>query len=229
MGCELLEQVAAILTAAGLRAGEEYPGREQPLLDAPLAAVGLRALEPEQGSAVFSVRVLSPRILGGWCCQLAAARAAEALWAAGLSCRTEALEYLSGSDCFCVTVTAQMSVTAGPEGWEPLRRQILCGGAEQEGVVSFRASRDLDRRILGTHWKSAPVGVTPGHGGWKLELVQRLTREPEEQTEPFVLTVREGDREHRYTGCCWNETVWEYTGGGRTLTRRGFALAREEG
>ncbi len=223
MGYELLEQIGDILAAAGFRTGEEYPGLERPEMDGPRAAVGLRALDPEQGTAAFHVRILSPRILGGWCCQTNAARAVEALWTAGLSCRTGELEYLEGSDCFCVTVTATMSLGTGTQRWE-----IRCGDGVQEGVVSFRAVRDLDRRIVGAHWESTPVGVTPGHGGWTIELVQRLTRAPEEAAEPFVLTVREGDREHRYTGCFWNETTWDYGPGGRTLKRRGFALGREE-
>lgn len=228
MGYELLERITAVLTAAGLPAGEEYPGSEQQL-DGPAAAVGLRELDPERGTAAFSVRVLSPRILGGWCCQLHAARAVEALWAEGLSCRTAEMEYLSGSDCFCVTVTASMTVAPGEEGWVPGGRwEILCGDRLQEQVVSFTAVRDLERRLLGTHWQSTPVGVTPGHGGWTIELVQLVTSWPEETAEPFTLTVRSGDGEQRYTGCCWNETRWAYTQGGLTLTRRGFALEREE-
>ena len=95
-------------------------------------------------------------------------------------------------------------------------------------MTSFEAAQDLQRRLVGTHWKSEPVGITSGTGGWKLELVQSLTAEPDSVTEPFTLTVREGDREHCYTGCCWNETVWEYVQSGSRLTRRGFALGREE-
>ena len=223
MSRELLEQVAATLPAAGFRTGEEYPGREQPFLASPMAAVGLGELDPGQGRAVFQVRVLSPRVLGGWRCQTEAARAAESLWQAGYSSRTGALEYLG--DCFCVTVTAVLALVPGSR--EPLKRQFLCGDVLQEGVISFRAARDLGRRLVGAHWENMPVGVTPGQGGWRLELVQRLDRAPEEPEEPFVLTVREGDRAHRYTGCCWNETVWEYDGA-QKLTRRGFALDREE-
>lgn len=229
MGYELLESVMGILAAAGIRAGEESPSLERPEIQSPVAAVGLRELDAEEGTARFSVRVLSPRILGGWCCQIWAARAVRALTADGLTCRTGEMGYQSGSDCFCVTVEASMAVVPAGDGWEPGQRwRIFCGDGEQEGVSSFTAAQNQQRRVVGTHWGSEPVGITPGGGGWKLELVQHLAGEPAAVPEPFVLTVREGDRVHRYTGCCWNETIWEYAQGGARLTRRGFALVREE-
>ena len=229
MDYELLGSVMRILVTAGLPSGEEFPGLERPEIDSPRAALGLRELDAGAGIARFQVKVLSPRILGGWCCQVWAARAVWALTAAGLSCRTEEMDYLSGSDCFCVTVEAAMSVVRRGDSWEQgTRWRIFCADAMQLNVVSFRAVRDLQRRIVGTHWKSEPVGVTSGTGGWKLELIQEPTAEPAPVEEPFVLMVQEGDRMHRYTGCCWNETVWEYTQSGARLIRRGFALNREE-
>lgn len=226
---ELLESVTGLLTAAGLPAGEEYPGLEQPEVHSPGAAVGLRELDAAVGLARFCVRVLSPRILGGWCCQSWAARAVRVLTAAGLTCRTGEMEYHSGSDSFCVTVEAAMAVVPAGEGWKAGQRwRVFCGDGELEEVSSFTATRNQQRRLVGTHWKSEPVAITPGAGGWQLELVQSLAGEPAAVPEPFVLTVREGDRLHRYTGCCWNETIWEYTQGGARLTRRGFALDREE-
>ena len=122
-----------------------------------------------------------------------------------------------------------MTVVPRGDGWEPgTRWKIHCGDTLQPGVISFRAVRDQQRRLVGSHWKSEPVGITTGSGGWKLELIQTLAQAPDEIEEPFVLTVREGLQVHRYTGCCWNETVLEYLQSGIRLTRRGFALGREE-
>lgn len=228
MGYELLEAVADILSAAGIRAGEEYPAGERVEIFSPVAAVGLRELDFGAGEARFTVRILSPRILGGWCCQTYAAKAGQALHDGGLSCTAGEMEYLSGSDCFCITLTASMAVVPGEGEWLAGRRwQVLCGDAEQECVISFRAVRNQGRRIVGAMCQSEPIAVTPGNGGWELELVQTVTREPEGPEEPFLLTVRHGQMEHRYSGCCWNETVIEHTQGGLRLTRRGLALGRE--
>lgn len=228
MGYELLEQVTALLTAAGLRAGEEYPAGERMEILSPAAAVGLRELDVDQGAAVFTVRILSPRILGGWCCQVWAAKAVQALVDGGMTCATGEMEYLSGSDCFCVVLTVRWPVVRQEEGWLPGSRwQVTIGETLQEGVESFRAVRSQGRRMVGAFCQDAPVAVTPGSGGWTLELVQQPDQEPEEAAEPFELTLREGERVIRYTGCCWNETVWDHDQKGLQLTRRGFALGRE--
>lgn len=228
MGYELLEYAAGLLEAAGLRTGEEYPALERLELTAPLAAVGLRELDVRAGEVRYSIRILSPRILGGWCCQVWAARAGAVLGGAGLACTAGEMEYLSGSDCFCVTITAAMAVRPTEEGWTAGERwQILCGGTQQEGVESFLAVQDRQRHLVGTQWQSKPIAVAPGKGGWTLELVQVVQQEPEEITEPFELVAREDGREIRYTGCCWNEIRYEHTRRGLRLTRRGFALGRE--
>lgn len=228
MGYELLESVMDLLTAAGLRAGEEYPAGERVEIYSPVAAVGLRELDFAAGEARFTVRILSPRILGGWCCQTHGAKAAKALHEGGYAVQTGEMEYLSGSDCFCVTLTAVLPVIPGEGEWLAGRRwQVLCGEMEQENVISFRAVQDQGRRLIGATSQSEPVGVTPGSGGWSIELVQHITAEPEALEEPFELLVRSGGTEHRYGECFWNETEIAHTQGGLRLTRRGFALIRE--
>ena len=229
MGYELLQALAELVRGAGLPAGESHPGTGAPAVEAPMAAVGLLGLDLPAGLAKYQVRVLSPRILGGWCCQVWAARVTETLHGAGLTCAGEEMEYLDGCDCFCVTVRADQPITRGPEGWcTGNRMQILCGEKEQTGVESFTAVRDQGRRVQGATGQREPIAITPGRDGWKLELIQRVDRAPEPVGEPFTLTVREGDRESRYTGCCWNEERYEHTARGLRLIRRGFALGREE-
>ena len=229
MNYDLLESVTHLLTTDGIPTGEEYPGLEQPEIHSVRAAVGLVALDTEGWTARFRVRVLSPRILGGWYCQAWASRTTRALNAGGLTCRTGEMEYNSGCDCFCVPVETVVSVGPTADGWQPGSRwQIRCGDAEQKAVISFKAVQDQQRRLVGTHWRGEPVGITGGTGGWRLELVQMPDVEPDPVTEPFVLTVQDGNLTCRYNGCCWNETLWEYTQGGVRLIRRGFALGREE-
>ena len=231
MGSEWLDYVTGLLTAAGLSAGEEYPAGSVPEVTTPVAAVGLRELDCAGGTVCFSVKILSPRRLGGWQCQQAAAAAVAALYDAGLECETGQMQFVSGSDCFCITLTASLTVSKKAGAWVAGPRwEILCGGVLQEGVIAFEARRDLDRRIVGAFCQSEPVGVSPGHGGWTLTLVQNLSSaaaEPEETGEPFELVARQDGWAAVYSGCCWNSFLWEHTPGGLRLTRTGFAVSRE--
>lgn len=227
MGYELLEELTGILEAAGIPAGEEYPAGNRVEILSPVAAVGLRELDCANSLARFSVRILSPRLLGGWCCQRKAAQAVQALHGAGMTCDVEEMEYVAGSDCFCVKLTATRSVRWDGAFWSAGERwQVLRDEAEEKNVLSFRAVRNQGRRILGAFCQSEPVGVTPGAGGWRIELVQSGVEEEAGQ-EPFSLTVRAGGRTQRFGGCCWNETQIDLGAEGLRRIRRGFALSRE--
>ena len=229
MGYELLKALVMLLRGEGISAGEAYPGAGAPAVDGPQAAVGLLELDIPAGLAKYRVRVLSPRMLGGWGCQIWAARVADILTGAGMTCESREMEYLDGLDCFCITLRADQPVSRKSDGsFTGARLQIFCGDAEQTGVESFTAVRNQGRRVLGAFCQGEGVGLTPGHGGWALELVQRVDRLPAGAEEPFTLTVREGERESSYTGCGWNEERFEHTRSGLRLIRRGFALTREE-
>ena len=117
MGYELLKALVELLRGAGISAGEAYPGAGAPAVDGPRAAVGLLALDIPAGLAKFQVRVLSPRILGGWGCQIWAVRVTEILNGAGMTCEAREMEYLDGLDCFCVTIRADQPVIRANGGW----------------------------------------------------------------------------------------------------------------
>lgn len=228
MGYELLSWLTALLNEAGLRAGEEYPAGKRVEILSPVAAVGLRELDMDAGEVRFSVRVLSPGLLGGWCCQTWAAKAVQVLHGAGLTTATGEMAYLKSEDCFCISITASLAAVPGEAGWTVGRRwRVLCGDSEAAGVVSFRAERALGRSFVGEMGCAAPQAVTEGAGGWLLELRLRDADVPETE-EPFVLTASCADFTHRYTGCCWNEAEYEYGQGGLTVTRRVLALGKEE-
>ena len=222
----LLQALKELLENAGIPAGEAYPAGDRVEILSPVAAVGLRELDCANSAARFSVRILSPRILGGWCCQNKAAEAAQALHSAGMRCTAEEMEYLKGSDCFCVSLTVTQPVYEGAAGWSA-GWQVLRDDVQERNVLSFRAVRNQGRRLVGAFCQSEPTRVTPGAGGWQLELVQSGAAEPEEGQEPFVLTVHAGGVRERYLGCCWNETEIILDGGGLKRIRRGFALKRE--
>ena len=143
-----------------------------------------------------------------------------------MRCAAEEMEYLKGSDCFCVSLTVTQPVYEGAEGWSA-GWQVLRDDVQEKNVLAFRAVRNQGRRLGGACCQSEPTGGTPGAGGWQLELVQSGAAEPEEGQEPFVLTVHAGGVRERYLGCCWNETEIVLDGGGLKRIRRGFALKRE--
>lgn len=224
----LLEELRELLEQAGIPTGEEYPAGERVEIVSPVAAVGLRELDCANAVARFSVRILSPRILGGWCCQHKAAQAAQALHRAGMGCSADEMDYLKGSDCFCISLSVSQPVFESAEGWSAGSGwRVLRDGIEEKSVLSFRAVRNQGRRLLGAFCQSEPVRVTPGAGGWQIELVQSGAAEPEEGQEPFDLTIHAGGAAQCYLGCCWNETEIVLGGEGLKRIRRGFALKRE--
>lgn len=229
MEFEFLNRLIDLLTASGIPAGEESPAGKRIEVTEPMAAVGLRELDAIGCLIHYTVRILTPRKLGGWCCQIWASRTEQTLCGKGMTCRVGEMEYLSGSDCFCVTLTVTEPVIQGERGWQTGQRwQILCGDRIQTGVESFRTVRKQGRRLVGAHAVAGPVAISSGSGGWELELIQWVDASPEPVAEPFALTVQERGREIRYTGCCWDEERYEYRQRGLCLTRRGFALKREE-
>ena len=224
----LLEELRALLENAGIPAGEEYPAGERVEILSPVAAVGLRELDCANSVARFSVRILSPGILGGWCCQNKAAETARVLHRAGMLCAAAEMEYLKGSDCFCISLAVTQPVYEGADGWSPGSGwQVLRDDVEEENVLSFRAVRNQGRRLVGAFCQSEPTRVTPGAGGWQIELVQSGAEESGEGQEPFTLTVCAGGTQQRYLECCWNETEIVLGGEGLKQIRRGFALKRE--
>ena len=80
---------------------------------------------------------------------------------------------------------------------------------------------------MGGMAQAEAVTVTPGSGGWELELVQAAAREPEAVEEPFELIVLHRGTEQRFSGCFWNETEIVSSRTGLRMIRRGFAMSRE--
>lgn len=232
MGIQWLKQITGILTDAGIRAGEAFPGGGNVSLTEAVAAVGLRDLNWREGTAEFEIRVLSPRPLGGWKCQNCAADAVAALEEAGVVCRMEPMEYRGGSDCFEMIIIGQQQVMeVEAEVVAPVYLDVSVGDTAVEYVTEFSAEQNRQRRIIGSVSQNTPVGITPGTGGWGIRLVQELPggqvamTEPE---EPFVLTVKEEGMTTTFVGCGWNR-VKKKQDQSRTLVEwEGFALSREE-
>ena len=229
MGLEWLNQVVEILTAAGIPADEAFPAEAAGEITGVVAAVGLSGLDCAAGEATVTVSILSPRKKGGWTCQTGAVEGMNVLEAAGIRCQMGRMEYRPGCDCYCVEIQGTMSIqddgNTAAGRWE-----IRIDGQAVEWVTEFTGYQDQGRRLIGSTWQSAPVGVTNGTGGWEIRMVQQIpwnAQEADDPGEPFTLVLREARREQTYTGCCWNSVERVRTSSGTKITRQGFALTRE--
>ncbi len=222
---EFLEYVTGLLTGGGIPTGEEYPAGHRLHLEEPVAAVGLLGLDFDAGQVQVRIRVLSPRTLGGWTCQNAALTVLATLHGAGHRCQMEEMDFLPGSDCFCICVDVRLDAVLDGDWALGKRWYVTCGGTVLENVEQFQAVLDQGRRVIGASFQSGGVGVTPGSGSWAITLVQNGGEDTQE--EPFVLTLEDGDRVISYTDCHWNREEWDHQQRGLRRTRRGFALGRE--
>lgn len=231
MGREWLELVVQLLSDAGIRADEEYSVGTVPDITEPVAAVGLSGLQCSQGQANIMVRMLSPRSLGGWECQTAAVTAVAALEAAQIHCQMGKMEYLSGCDCYSISITAVLNVCLTDGSWvKGSLWKILLADQEMDWVSGFSAEQDQQRRLIGATCQTEPVGVTPGFGGWTIRLVLEIPQggvEEEMPEEPFVLVAKQEGQVQTYNDCYWNEVHRSCTQGGMQVTWSGFALSRE--
>lgn len=231
MGREWLELVVRALEAAGLSAGEEYAVGTVPEITAPVAAVGLSALDCSAGQANIMVRVLSPRTLGGWECQTAAAGAAATLEKQSIHCQMGKMEYLSGCDCYSISITAVLDIYLVDGSWEQGSPwQVALDDSAVSWVSEFSADQDQQRRLVGATCQTDPVGVTPGSGGWNIRLVLQIPQgavETDMPQEPFDLTVQQNGWTQIYHDCYWNEVSRTCTQSGMKVVWKGFALTRE--
>lgn len=232
MGIEWLNQIVEILASAGIRADEAYPGGKWTELSGPVAAVSLKDLNYRERTAEFEIRIISPRVLGGWQCQHIAAEAVAALEGAGITCRMEPMRYQAGTDCFEMAVIGTKYVFAAEEEIAvPDAFEVLVGEETVNYVTEFSGTQDRQRRLIGSIELQTPVGITPATGGWSIRMVQVIPRGGQitaEPVEPFELTVKETGLSTVYSGCGWNVVKKQMDQSQTKLIWEGFALTREE-
>lgn len=232
MGIEWLNEIVEVLASAGIRAGEAYPGGKWTELDGPVAAVSLRDLDYRERTAEFEIRIVSPRILGGWQCQHIAAEAVAALEGSEITCRMEPMSYQAGTDCFEMAVIGTKYVFAAEEEIAiPDAFQVLIGEETVGYVTEFTGEQDRQRRLIGSIEQQTPVGITPPTGGWRIRMVQVIPRGglvTAEPAEPFALTVKEAGLSTVYSGCGWDVVKKQMDQSQTKLIWEGFALTREE-
>lgn len=232
MGIEWLNAIVKLLRDAGIRADEGFPGQMRMEIASPVAAVGLRGLDWREGLAEFEIRILSPRNLGGWQCQTAAAEAVAALENGGVLCRMEPMDHQAGTDCFEMLILGEQYVLdSGEESTATGIFEILIGEEPASHVTEFSAEQNRERRLIGSVNDTDPIGITPAKGGWQIRLVQTIPAGGvllPEAAEPFDLTVKENGLTTRFSGCGWNRVKKELDQSRIRMEWEGFALTREE-
>ena len=223
MGNERLEKTKQTLRSAGFRVESGYSGNAPMAISETVAAVNLTGFDGGTGKEKITVTILTPRTAGLEECQNRAMEAASAL-ACGYS--FDRWKYDELLDCFAIEVTAQNQSAHNSQ------LEVFLGDQQVQYVTGFTARQTSERRLIGAMGAEEPSGITPGSGGWTLELKQTLPNsasEPEQSEEPFILTVRRGGFSQVFSGCCWSEYGAEYVPGGVQVIRKGLALSREVG
>lgn len=224
MGNEWLTEICGILEEAGIPAGNGFPGSVRKETGQAVAAVGLRNLDYGSGEAVFEIRVVSPRHLGGLHCQTRAADAVAALENKEIRCAIEPMGFDSRQDCFAVLILGRWRVLES-------RIQVKIGSQPVYGVTEFTAELNRGRRVIDNAWGQEPVGVTPGRTLWNIRMVQTVGKGrnvygmPE---EPFSLLIKEHGLWTIYGSCCWNRVERRARPEGMTVIWEGFAMERKE-
>lgn len=181
MGNLILEQAAAALNAAGIRAERAYPGRTMPAITDIAAAVSLGQAQLREKTVTVLVTVLSPASMGSSVCEEAALETADVLRALDSECTVAACRFDGKTGLFYTEVTAVFS--EGPE--------ITLGSAKLKHVVSFSAQRATDDEVTdidGCLWSFRLEEFFP----WG------ESEEPG-QGEPFTLV----NGRESYESCCW--------------------------
>lgn len=231
MGQQWLNEIVGILTEAGIRADEAFPGSPRMELTGPVAGVSLRDLCYKDRTGFFEVRIISPRRLGGWACQTTAASAVAALEEGGYACRLEPMDYDARMDCFEMKVICQKFIFDAEETPVSQAFSVNIGGENVGYVTEFSGTQDRQRRLIGAFEERTPKGITPPTGGWRIRMVQVIPMGGQlfpEPAEPFSLMVQEQGLVTTFSGCGWNVVKKQMDQEKTRLEWEGFALTREE-
>lgn len=231
MGIEWLTAIKTALDGLGIPAEVGTPPSRAMDITKTVATANLTGLDTAQGVMTATVTVITPRVFGALACQEAAAKAAAALAALAGAWSYDGWRYDSTIDCCCIDLMGKRGVGLSGTDWTAAGDyQVLIGETAQEFVTGFQASREMDRRLYCGVSQSKPYGATPAKGGWSIRLTQLIPwdqPEPEQEEEPFDLTVARGGIRQVFHKCVWSAYTSRQTDRGTELVRTGLAVERE--
>lgn len=214
----ILDMVVDLLNEGGVRAEAAQPAGNMTAVQSTVAAVSLECVDQAEGSAKVLVEMVCPSKDGAKRCQKKALQAFGILQEAGGICRLEKCIFSSKADMFCTPVTAVFYGIASSNDWQPYPGYaVTVAGIPLPQVTGFSVGQQAgeETSLANAPWEFTLEELFPGG-----------TQEPEEPTEPFVLTVSNGSGSDSYAGCRFTARERVAEKNGVRQIRRGTAEQR---
>ena len=215
LGQTIVTQVISKLEANGINAVRGFPAEKIPALTGILAAVSLKNMDQEAGTAVVSVSLCAPVAMGGAACEDAALRVSSLLCDMGGLCVQQPCGQLGRADILCAEVCAEFYGTDTGYGWANF--SVVFGGTSLYRVRAFKA------------WRSIGEAESLNGASWKFRIEEDLlpgAAEGTQPTEPFTIKVIRGSRSETYGECILTYHRCELNSGKLHRIRQGTAKTR---
>lgn len=231
MGISILEMVLRLLRQEKFSADIAYPGQKYPVLTEPVAAVHLEKVDRNSLEVTVEISIICPASLGGATCEIEALRATEVLRWAGAHCVQHGCQYDGLAQVYQVSVMATFTGITEPDscvigpGFTVHLSDIY-----HPYAVSFTATETADHEVRYEMGETAPIGLSQGSRGWKLELEEVIpagSPEAEQPADLFTLKLTTDIQTEFYYHCRWTSVKREFTKDGLHKTRVGYAMSKE--
>ncbi len=208
----ITEKIQAVLQAlqdGGIPAQRSFPGRRQPQVDGPVAAVYLQAMDPDTVS--LGVQVFCPPESGGSLCEDTAVQAMETLNTLGARCKLGACRYDRTAGLFSLEICAEWPLTAGESGGSDC--SVSINGSPLPYVTGFSCKESADlQQIQAIGEGTVEVRRENVH---RILTVEELLPGDLAPAEPesfnFTLTVTRSGGTETYTLCYWESILRQET------------------
>lgn len=188
----VIDTVAAALSAAGYRTGAASPGGWMPEIQSPVAAVSLDGVDAQTDSLTVRATVVSPVANGAREAENQALQVCRVLRGIGGECQLEPCEWDEKTELFSVGVRAKFYGNVLGGTWSNAKAcAVTMGGIPVSRPVSFSA------------WRNRGELMDIAEASWQFQLEEILTDTATEvvPVEPFSVVVGAGGRTETYTDC----------------------------
>ena len=231
MGISILEMVLRLLRQENFTADIAYPGQKYPVLTEPVAAVHLEKVDRANLTVTVEINIISPAALGGGKCEIEALRATEVLRWSGATCVQNGCSYDGVAQVYVVSIMATFTaVTEEDDCVIGPGFKVHISDIYHPYAISFTATQSANHEAQYEIGELAPMGLSPGQWGWKLELEELIpagSPEAEQPAELFTLKLTTDLQTEYYYHCRWTSVKREFGKHGLRRTRVGVAMSKE--